>query len=88
MKDLNIVLFGGEDTTVQEIKKFKDLGFKKNQIVQIKGNDSMLINLFNNAMAFIFPSLYEGFGLPLIESMHLNCPVILERGVDHESCRT
>ena len=76
MQDFNIVLFGGEDITIQEIKKFKDLSYKENQIVQIKGNDSTLINLFNNAMAFIFPSLYEGFGLPLIESMYLNCPVI------------
>ena len=76
MKDFNVILFGGEKIMVQEIKKFKDLNFKENQIVQINGDDFTLVNLFNNAKASIFPSLYEGFGLPLIESMYLNCPVI------------
>lgn len=32
--------------------------------------------LYANAKAFIFPSLYEGFGIPLIEAMHMGCPVI------------
>ncbi len=52
------------------------MNFKENQIVKINGNDSTLMNLFNNVMAFIFPSFYEGFGLPLIEPMYLNCSVI------------
>ena len=52
------------------------MNFKENQTVQINVNDSTLMNLFNNVMAFIFPSLYEGFGLPLIEPIYLNCPVI------------
>ena len=52
------------------------MNFKENQIVQINDNDSTLMNLFNNVMAFIFPSFYEDFGLPLIEPMYLNCSVI------------
>ena len=32
--------------------------------------------LYKNAEAFIFPSLYEGFGFPLIESFANQCPVI------------
>ena len=35
-----------------------------------------LVGLYKNAMAFIFPSIYEGFGLPLLEAMKCNCPII------------
>jgi len=33
-------------------------------------------NLYKNASAFILPSLYEGFGIPLLEAMAHNCPVL------------
>lgn len=37
-------------------------------------------HLFKNAKAFIFPSWYEGFGLPILEAMRSGCPVITSRG--------
>jgi glycosyltransferase involved in cell wall biosynthesis len=39
-------------------------------------DDGELIKLYQNAEAFIFPSLYEGFGIPALEAQACGCPVI------------
>ena len=38
--------------------------------------ENELRNYFSNALCFIYPSLYEGFGLPVLEAMQCGCPVI------------
>ncbi len=40
-------------------------------------NDEFLNNLYFNATCFIFPSFYEGFGLPILEAFANRCPVVL-----------
>ena len=39
-------------------------------------NDAQIYNLYKQATLFAFPSLYEGFGLPILEAMSLGCPVL------------
>jgi glycosyltransferase involved in cell wall biosynthesis len=41
---------------------------------------SQLVALYNLADAFLFPSLYEGFGLPVVEAMACGLPVVTSRG--------
>jgi len=41
--------------------------------------DEDLQMLYQNAQCFVFPSLYEGFGLPVLEAMRAGCPVITSR---------
>ena len=51
---------------------------KDNPNIRILGrvNDEELIRLYSNAVVFLFPSLYEGFGIPVLEAQACGCPVI------------
>ena len=40
-------------------------------------NDAELVNLYRNAMFFVYPSLFEGFGIPPLEAMACGCPTIV-----------
>ncbi len=81
--DLRLVLVGKEDYFYQQIKKEAsrlNLWQKnnKNSPVVFTGYvpDAQLKILYNQAFIYIFPSLYEGFGLPPLEAMANSCPVL------------
>lgn len=76
MNDFEIVSYGGPKFTKEEIFIFKKLGFRNDQIKHFYGSDANLDYLYAGAHAFIYPSLYEGFGLPPLEAMTVGCPVI------------
>ncbi len=73
--DLICVVFGGGIFTREENEMIEKLKLQ-NRIVQLSGDDSKLANLYKYAEAFIYPSEYEGFGLPLLEAMHYGTPVL------------
>lgn len=47
------------------------------QTIQISIDDKSLNELYNRATLFVFPSLYEGFGIPILEAYVCDCPVAL-----------
>ncbi|MEG1585339.1 MAG: glycosyltransferase family 1 protein [Bacteroidales bacterium] len=47
------------------------------RVIHIHANDLELKQLYQQASLFVFPSLYEGFGVPILEAFSYNCPVLL-----------
>lgn len=74
-KELFVVCTGGGKFSNYEIRLFKELGISK-QILQFNLDDDSLVYFYKNALAFIFPSLYEGFGIPVLESFACGCPLV------------
>jgi len=71
----HLVVVGGEGWNVDDPKT----SLKENQaFIHLLGrvSDADLMNYYRFAEAFIFPSLYEGFGLPPLEAMQFGVPVI------------
>lgn len=75
-QDFDLIAFGGNDFSEQEQALIRQLGFAPSQIRQLGGSDDDLGLLYSGAAAFVYPSTYEGFGLPPLEAMAHNCPVV------------
>jgi len=76
--DLVVLCAGGPQFTEEECQLIGELGIKK-QVVQQDFEDVHLASYYKNANCFIFPSEYEGFGLPVLEAMISQCPVVLPK---------
>ncbi|OGK34671.1 hypothetical protein A3A46_00285 [Candidatus Roizmanbacteria bacterium RIFCSPLOWO2_01_FULL_37_13] len=75
--EFNLVLVGKKGWLYDHIfKKVEDLNLKKYVVVKGYVTDAELSSLYQNAFCFVLPSLYEGFGIPLLEAMSFGSPVI------------
>lgn len=72
---LHLVLVGREDYFYSRLKKFVSDNFAKNVIFADFVPDKHLELVYKEALLYVFPSLYEGFGLPPLEAMAKNIPV-------------
>ena len=70
-----LVAFGGGPVNPAELERIQALGLT-GKVRQRSGDDRTLAGFYKSATAFVSPSLYEGFGIPLLEAMHWGCPVI------------
>jgi glycosyltransferase involved in cell wall biosynthesis len=73
--DLHIVFAGGGEFSAEELKFFSGMGLA-GRVHHFSAADAVLRTLYSKAEAFIFPSLYEGFGIPTIEAFSCGCPVL------------
>jgi glycosyltransferase involved in cell wall biosynthesis len=73
--DLKLICVGFP-FTASESEYFKISGINNN-LITIFVDDSLLAHLYSKAIAFVFPSLYEGFGIPVLEAFSCGCPCLL-----------
>ncbi|TXK44901.1 glycosyltransferase family 4 protein [Pontibacter qinzhouensis] len=73
---LKLISAGGGGFTKNEISIFKKLGIQ-DLVIQLPINDLFLAQLYNQALFFVFPSQYEGFGIPTLEAFSFGTPVLL-----------
>lgn len=66
----------GSEFTENEKRLFHQCGIGES-VVHLKVSDIELKSLYAHAIAFIYPSLYEGFGMPILEAYAYGCPVML-----------
>ena len=62
-----MVCAGGKNFTGSEIRIFQKLNIT-DRIFQYSVTDNNLAYLYQRALCFVFPSLYEGFGIPVLEA--------------------
>lgn len=74
-RELYLVCAGGDNFKDMEVLKLKKLGVQ-NQVLQFNFDDDTLAYVYKNAILFVFPSLYEGFGIPILEAFSCGCPVV------------
>ena len=74
--EFNLVAFGGGPFSRSENCLFKELGLSSENIIYREGDDYLLKEFYKSAAIFVYPSLYEGFGLSPLEAMSCGCPVV------------
>ena len=72
----DLVIFGGNKLSNKEISLLNKLQISKENFKQVDGDDSILASYYKHASLFVYPSLYEGFGIPPLEAMNYGCPVV------------
>jgi glycosyltransferase involved in cell wall biosynthesis len=73
-QEVEVAAFGGGDFSRAEVELIHQLGMGA-RVHHFAGDDSTLGHLYEHAELLVYPSMYEGFGLPPLEAMIHGCPV-------------
>lgn len=66
----------GSPLSVADKEKLRSLGVPDDRVVTLRCDDDTLADLYTAAACFVFPSLVEGFGIPLLEAARCGCPIV------------
>lgn len=83
-KDLRLVCGGGGKFSEEEKRLITRAGIQNQVLYHPIFDDTTLIQLYERAQVFVFPSLMEGFGLPVLEAMSCGCPVAVTAGTSFD----
>ena len=72
----DFVVFGGFAIRPEEQALIDSLKLRSGAVRRLAGSDAELANAYRHAHAFVYPSRYEGFGIPPLEAMASGCPVV------------
>lgn len=72
---LKAICVGGNSFSDIENRFIDRLGLS-GRVIQYSADDEKLASCYSNATALVFPSLYEGFGMPVLEAFSYDCPVV------------
>ncbi|NCD70356.1 glycosyltransferase family 4 protein [Mucilaginibacter agri] len=73
--NMYLVCTGGMPFSKADIKFLTDIDII-HRCIRLSVTDDELTELYQHAKAFVFPSLYEGFGFPILEAFQNSCPVL------------
>jgi glycosyltransferase involved in cell wall biosynthesis len=74
-ENYGLVICGGGPLGENETQELEAMGLRS-RVIWTSASDEELENLYSYAIALLYPSRYEGFGLPVLEAMACGCPVI------------
>lgn len=74
-EQVRLVCFGGGAFRPEERAAIAKAGLDASKVIQMAGGDDVLADCYRHARAFVYPSRYEGFGIPPLEAMSFDCPV-------------
>jgi glycosyltransferase involved in cell wall biosynthesis len=75
--DLFLVCIGKKGFSKAEETSLQELNIRRQTVCYVGVNDNLLAYFYAKAKAFVFPSLMEGFGIPILEAWACGTPVVL-----------
>lgn len=76
LRGIHLACFGGGALSAAEWAAIDAAGIVRERVAVHQGDDALLARLYAGALCFVYPSLYEGFGIPPLEAMQCDCPVV------------
>jgi glycosyltransferase involved in cell wall biosynthesis len=73
---IKLYLVGGINKAFANTELLEEIEKNNNIVFKGRVDDDALISLYSDAVCFVYPSLYEGFGIPPLEAQACGCPVV------------
>jgi glycosyltransferase involved in cell wall biosynthesis len=78
---VTLVVVGKETSYLKEVSAYVErFGLERRVVFMKSVNNALMPLIYRKAKAFVYPSIYEGFGIPILEALASKVPVITTRG--------